>query len=545
MISGTVTASDTGLPIPGARVQVGGDVAGASLERTVYSSSSGGFSFPRLPAGVFRVSVDPIRNEYFYWNYGERRPSGDGSYIQLAEGQQLTLAVSLSRGAVVTGRVLAPDGSPLTGVEVTAWRHRPASGLRRLESVKHAATDDQGVYRLFGLRPDNYYVSAAPPSGFGSVSVDDDADEIERAIRSAAIVGSPTAGRQATISVPLSSAHSSWRAPSDYLPTYAPGSTTLSGATLIALAANEVRAGVDIYVQLLRSGDIQGMLTTSIDATLSVDFWLVSDDPVNPTRWTHVRRIEPDGRFDFFSVVPGTYTLIAANRQQWGKTRVVVIGDSVVHTSVALQPSRSISGVVVFRQQQIHLTTQHLIVVARSADPHNHTLFSGHPPNGKVEPDGRFTIHGVPAGHYTLELQGSHDLKSSIVSGQDTLDFPIEFAGDHDITGAVLTLADRPSELSGSLTDSAGKPVLNYSVVAFATDSRFWRRNSRRIRKVELNHEGRFAFESLPPGSYQLAVVDPEVESLDDPEFLRALARTSIQVTMLEGNKTTQNLRVK
>jgi hypothetical protein len=51
------------------------------------------------------------------------------------------------------------------------------------------------------------------------------------------------------------------------------------------------------------------------------------------------------------------------------------------------------------------------------------------------------------------------------VFGQDTLDFPLEFAGDRDATDVVLTVADQMSQVNGTLTDAAGKPAIDYFIV--------------------------------------------------------------------------------
>jgi hypothetical protein len=137
-------------------------------------------------------------------------------------------------------------------------------------------------------------------------------------------------------------------------------------------------------------------------------------------------------------------------------------------------------------------------------------------------------------------------MKSSIVSGQDTLDFPLEFTGEHDVTDAVLTLTDQTSELSGTLTDSAGKPAVDYMIVVAASDSRYWAPGSRRVAIARPSPDGRYVLRSLPPGVYQIAaVIDLEPGAQYDPEFLRSVARASWPVTINEGGKVAQDLRVK
>ena len=145
-----------------------------------------------------------------------------------------------------------------------------------------------------------------------------------------------------------------------------------------------------------------------------------------------------------------------------------------------------------------------------------------------------------------LRVPGGGQLKSSIVSGQDTLDFPLEFTAEHDVADAILTLTDKTSEIKGTITDNLGKPVADYSIIAAAQDSRFWLPGSRRIAITRPATDGRFVFRTLPPGNYLLAAVtDLEPGTQYDPEFLRALAGSAVPVTVTEGGTVSQDLRVR
>jgi hypothetical protein len=107
-------------------------------------------------------------------------------------------------------------------------------------------------------------------------------------------------------------------------------------------------------------------------------------------------------------------------------------------------------------------------------------------------------------------------------------------------------VGDRAGELNGTLTDSAGKPALDYTIIVATTDSRFWGPDSRRVRTARVDIDGRYTIVPLPGGSYQVSVLtDLEPGALYDPEFLRTIARTSIGVVVADGGKVTQNLRVK
>ena len=132
-----------------------------------------------------------------------------------------------------------------------------------------------------------------------------------------------------------------------------------------------------------------------------------------------------------------------------------------------------------------------------------------------------------------------------MVNGEDTLDFPLDFTGEQDISDAVLTVTDKSTELSGLLSDSVGKPGSDYTIVLAASDERFWTPSSRRVVTSHTGADGRYMFRNVPPGAYLLAAVtDLESGAQYDPEFLRSLNGASLRVTLSEGGKLTQDLRI-
>jgi hypothetical protein len=60
------------------------------------------------------------------------------------------------------------------------------------------------------------------------------------------------------------------------------------------------------------------------------------------------------------------------------------------------------------------------------------------------------------------------------------------------------------------------------------------------------NTDGRYTFRTLPPGNYLIAVVtDLEPGSQYDAEFLKSLLGASVRVSLGEGAKVQQDLRVR
>lgn len=79
-------------------------------------------------------------------------------------GDSATL--TLTKGAVITGKVTTATGDPLVGIGVRAEMVlRGPNGRRLLNGLGHERqTDDRGVYRIFGLPAGRYVVMAGGAS---------------------------------------------------------------------------------------------------------------------------------------------------------------------------------------------------------------------------------------------------------------------------------------------------------------------------------------------------------------------------------------------
>ena len=80
----------------------------------------------------------------------------------------------LVRAGVITGKVVDDTGEPMIGVNVTVL-HKPSeeeledAGPRpkkvEMTTASIGQTDDRGEYRIFGLKPGEYYLKATETGG--------------------------------------------------------------------------------------------------------------------------------------------------------------------------------------------------------------------------------------------------------------------------------------------------------------------------------------------------------------------------------------------
>jgi len=94
--------------------------------------------------------------------YGQHIARGHGTIVTLTAGQHLKdISFRLVPAGVIAGHVYDEDGEPVADAEVQALQLRYWKGERKLAQLGATQTNDLGEYRLRGLDPGRYYVSAS------------------------------------------------------------------------------------------------------------------------------------------------------------------------------------------------------------------------------------------------------------------------------------------------------------------------------------------------------------------------------------------------
>ena len=295
--------------------------------------------------------------------------------------------------------------------------------------------------------------------------------------------------------------------------------------------------------------------------TADTQVHLVDRASPNSPGGPRVIHVKADGSFSFTNVQPGQYSLEAhadvpmaepapAPGQRptmtplWASQEITVAGQSIADVTLSMAHGMNVSGRVVV-EGAAPVDLSRLRVTALPAGP---TYGEFNIPAARVATDGRFTITGVVPGRYRIgSARGSAGgvIKSSVFAGADTLDFPIEVTATQDLVGGVLTAIPRFAEITGQLQDASNLPVPGFTVVAFPVDPRYWTPSSRRIQAARPATDGRFTLRNLPAGEYRLAVVtDVETGEWFDPAFLRTLTTNAIAVTLTDGERKEQALRI-
>ena len=266
-ISGTVVGDESnGRPIRRVLVSLTPAGSGFMMARSTMTDDHGRFAFTRLQAGNYS-SLRATKAGFVPTTYGQKRPGGVGTPIALAEGQKMTAAIKMLKGAVITGIILDPQDRPAPLVDVQASPIRIVNG-ERLPATQAtfrsgATTDDRGVYRIYGLGPGDYLVVATPRAPTNEDIHELTAEEVrwaQQQLRPGGI-SAPGAG---SVNSPPTTALTLPPGPAvAYAPLYYNGTTDAASAVPVTLTAGQERTGIDFLVQFVRTAKVQGSVVDS------------------------------------------------------------------------------------------------------------------------------------------------------------------------------------------------------------------------------------------------------------------------------------------
>ena len=587
-ISGVVV-TDTSAPSPvrGAVVTLSG--AELPAGRAIMADANGRFAFGELPAG--RYTLTASKAPFITAAYGAKRPGAAGVPLTVAAGQRIDdVTIRLARGAVIAGVLRDGRGDMLPGANVAVLRLDQRAGDGSAVVAQSTMTDDRGAYRFFGLMPGKYAVVSPRPSIAGEMrrpaaqDVDAALADLQTRLARSGIVPAAPPRR------PGEANPQRWPAVA-MAPIFYPGTASAADVTTIAVSVGEERTGVDFAVSPVPTSSIEGVIVHPEGSPASVQLVINPADSLLPLLAmltpTLVEAPGPDGNFKYTSVPPGTYTIVARSssgapapgpvmaggvgvgggagappvagtpgRTLWAMADVTVTGSDVAGVTLALQPAMRVIGRIAFDPSTLEppsdltkLTVRLISTKSRGSSAIGRTSLGTIPvPPAAVRPDGTFEVGAVMPGSYRVSVMGAPAewwLRTAIIGGRDVLDDALEVGRGGDVSGATLTLTDRHSELAGALQTPTGSAATDYFVVVLPVNREQWRPQSRRIRSARPASDGRFAFSDLPAGDYLLAALgDLDPADLDDRAFLEQLTAAGVKVSLGEGQRTTQDLRI-
>jgi uncharacterized protein (DUF2141 family) len=549
--------------------------------RGAITDDAGRFSIGNLPAGRFTLTV--AKASFVTSVYGAKRPGRPGTPIAVAAGASVTdLIVRLWRGAAIAGVLRDDRGVPIRGIAITAIRARAAVNTSVFTlSNNGATTNDLGEFRIFGLEPGKYVVEARTSAGGGGPMTTMSEAEVDRALD--AIRRRTTSNAPGTPASASTASATPAPKPFDYAPVFYPGTAVVSQATPITLVAGQEQGGIDFSLQRVATATVEGIVSRSDGqpaAAATVQLTAITppgtlalETPLQLNATTG-----PTGAFIIPQVTPGDYQLLArvpvtppppapntgmvtpgqTGPSLWGQVDISVVGNDIKNLAVAAEPGLTMSGRIRFEGEslkppadltrlRVYLAPE-AVINQRPGTAIRTITFS---PSVPAQADGTFTITGIAPGTYVLQMQGlPADAalwwpRSARLGNRDLFDGLVDLRRGADLGNVAVVYSDRHTELSGSLQTAAGAPASDVFVIAYASDRQSWGPRARRVQAVRPGVDGRFSMKDLPPGDYLLAAMtDIDQDEWQDPAFLERLVPSSIRITIAEGEKKIQDLRI-
>lgn len=494
-VEGSVVNSITGEPLKKAHLSLrplgapGGTPYGAETD------GAGHFLFDGVDPGRYILSIS--RNGFVNQQYSPQGSSRQSSPLDLAAGQKLKqLVVKLSPQGVISGRVLDEDGEPLANANVMCMVLGYQRGRKQLMGRNGASTDDRGEFRLHGLSPGKYILSATyrPPG---------------------------SADRVAT------------RAPGTepveqmYPTTFYPNTRGPENASRIEIAPGAQITGLTMTLQRVKAVHVSGHVNTSAikQPARNSNVMLVPRDNagLGTDGMTRVGgRLDPRGNFMIRGVAPGSYLLRADSNDESGRLSArmpLEVGDSNIDgIELNLQPPGQIHGHVVVEENG-DLAGATLSVTLRPKT--NGPGMGG--AGAQLNADHTFVVQNITQDAFDISVNGLPDgfyLKSIRMGQQDVTETGVDFS--QGVSADEMTIVVNPNggEVDGTVQNSQGEIAAGAIATLIPEEahrSTFWL-----YKTANTDQNGHFTMKGVRPGKYSVyAWDDMDSGAYQDPDFVR------------------------
>jgi hypothetical protein len=520
VIRGRVIDATSGAPVGRASIRAFAPDLRDNTPSTV-SNDEGRFELRDVPAGKFTVTAQ--RAPYVGGLYGQTRANGPGSPIEMREGAVVeNIVIRMTRGGVITGRVMDDAGNPAINVNVLAMRYQYGPNGRSLESYGGTVgiqTDDLGQFRLYALSAGQYIVAARVESSymFNPVGYGD----------------------------------------SGPITTYFPNAAEPEAAQRVTVAAGKETGPILITLVSTRLSKVRGRALMSDGQPFVGSFVNVTIRETNGWSSRPGNRTRPDGSFEIDGLAPGTYDLEVhpANSlfpdddaAEIARGTVSVAGDDVENVLLIGGPMAKARGKVT-TDDGSPLPTGFVHVSAQPPPGAGRSSFS----SARTNADHTFELKGLMGPRYIranvdpAATPGAQwTLRSVLHDGVDITDKPIDFQPGQAMEDLEVVLTQKVTELSGTITVDAGAALDDTWVVLFPADETLWREAFRFVRGTRPDKEGTYRFRMLAPYDDYLLVsaVGIEPNQWLDPEFLRSVRDRALRLSIALGEQKVQNIRM-
>jgi hypothetical protein len=476
--------------------------------------------------GTYRLTA--TRAGYLTAEYGQRRADRDGAPLTLDPGQHMKgVVLRLTPPGAIAGRVYDGYGDPAIEATVQAFKYTYAEGRRVLMRVQSAKTNDLGEYRIYGIRPGQYVVSAAPAAGRTGAT--------PRLVGESGLPAEPADALEA------------------YLPVYFPGATDPAGAQAVDLRGGETGAGTDFMLVERRPSRIRarvidgqtGQPASGVSVTL-----LSRGSVINAAAGSPGSAIG-NGWFEFRNVAPGGYEIVATARRNPGSGQnagakiagllpIEVGNGDTSDVTLVLTAGFNVTGRLLVERR---LAAQNDAAIPNAGVRLQSRASQLSTSVSKVGADGTFVLNGVAPGEYRLVVTGLPPIfyiKAAQLPGADLLDGPVRIDSEPQ---ALLDILISPGSgtVDAMVLDERREPAFRVPVVVVPDPPLRGRFDL--YFTASTDESGHVHFDGVAPGDYKVfAWEDVESGAWQNPDFLGSYERRGTAVRIRE--RATENVAV-
>jgi carboxypeptidase family protein len=516
ILRGRVLAADSGQPLRRAQVRIalGGPVAGGPPQnRATTTDSDGRYEFNELKPGRYTVSAS--KGSYIALSYGQRRPNEPGKPIEILDGQTVEkVDFALPRGAILTGRILDEFGEPAEGAQVAPMQVRTIQDRPQMISAgRVATTNDLGEFRIIGVPPGQYFLSATMRGTIAATLENDDR--------------------------------------SGYAPTFYPGTSSLGEAQRLTLAVGQTISDLAMVLVPTRTARVTGVVLDSQGRPMTNGNILVMQRNNGLGLVSMVGAVKPDGSFSLSGLAPGDYLLSAAMPAGFGdesaNAQVTVDGQDINGLQMFTAKPSTLTGRVVSADAGAAQTLRPSAVLLGAMPRDPEPIFGGNRGPVRVNDDGTFAITSRP-GVTRLMLASSlpdWTLKAVRLNGVDVTDSGVDVRGNEDIGGFEVELTNHLTSLSGLVTNGRGDYVADYFAIVFSQNRDKWSVAGRYVRTIRPGQDGRYTASGLPAGDYFAIAVDAvDPAEAASAEFLDHASSRAVRFSLNDAETKSLDLKL-
>jgi hypothetical protein len=476
-ISGRVTLADK--PVSGVNVMLVPGEINAPVTKPIAKATTneeGNFQLTRVPAGSYVLQTF---TPAFVAPNDSRRAQGKA--INLNDGETVEgIDIALTRGGVITGRIADAEGQPLIQetVRLLALDERDQKIPVYLPYSSLYSTDDRGIYRLFGVPPGRYIVSA----------------------------GTDTAQNYPRMGLG-----------NTYYPlTYHPNVTDQARASVIEVRSGGEATGIDITLgRVARAYAASGRLINADTGkpVAGMNFGYGSLQPngngfglSSTTSSTSNSR----GEFRLEGIMPGRYAAFAASMEEtdfYSDPVPFQITDAdVTGLEIKVQRGSSVSGVVIIEGGSDQDAAPKLSELGIGVAVSSPSLTTPRSNLANLGADGGFRAKGLRPGnaHFFLTTYPPPKGLELLRVERGGVEQPggVEIRAGEEVSGVRVVLGYATGIIRGQVNVEGGVPEgTRLAVSIFRADGK-----PLKTTRASPDKRGRFTFEALWPGDYDISV---------------------------------------